>query len=55
VGLLFLFWAGCWDRSEWELGKGVRVCGLTLLQNETDPLLAQVFVYDFVNQANLGW
>ncbi|KAG9200820.1 hypothetical protein B5807_10878 [Epicoccum nigrum] len=25
------------------------------LKNETDPLLAQVFVYDFVNQANLGW
>ncbi|KAF2852249.1 hypothetical protein T440DRAFT_393049 [Plenodomus tracheiphilus IPT5] len=25
------------------------------LKNETDPLLAQVFVYDFVEQANLGW
>lgn len=24
-------------------------------QNETDPLLAQVFVYDFVNEKNLGW
>ncbi|KAF2633897.1 hypothetical protein BU25DRAFT_356704 [Macroventuria anomochaeta] len=25
------------------------------LKNETDPLLAQVFVYDFVKQENLGW
>jgi hypothetical protein len=25
------------------------------VQNETDPLLEQVFVYDFVEQANLGW
>ncbi|KAH7401690.1 hypothetical protein BKA66DRAFT_565301 [Pyrenochaeta sp. MPI-SDFR-AT-0127] len=25
------------------------------LKNETDPLLEQVFVYDFVEQANLGW
>ncbi|EOA82439.1 uncharacterized protein SETTUDRAFT_164983 [Exserohilum turcica Et28A] len=25
------------------------------LKNETDPLLAQVFVYDFVAQPNLGW
>jgi hypothetical protein len=24
-------------------------------QNETDPLLKQVFVYDFVEQENLGW
>jgi hypothetical protein len=24
-------------------------------QNETDPLLKQVFVYDFVEEANLGW
>jgi hypothetical protein len=24
-------------------------------QNETDALLEQVFVYDFVEQANLGW
>jgi hypothetical protein len=24
-------------------------------QNETDQLLEQVFVYDFVEQANLGW
>lgn len=24
-------------------------------QNETDPLLAQVFVYDFVKEENLGW
>ncbi|KAF1842176.1 uncharacterized protein K460DRAFT_370161 [Cucurbitaria berberidis CBS 394.84] len=25
------------------------------LKNETDPLLEQVFVYDFVEQTNLGW
>ncbi|KAI4656304.1 hypothetical protein J4E93_001023 [Alternaria ventricosa] len=25
------------------------------LKNETDPLLEQVFVYDFVAQPNLGW
>ncbi|USP74059.1 uncharacterized protein yc1106_01333 [Curvularia clavata] len=25
------------------------------LKNETDPLLAQVFVYDFAAQPNLGW
>ncbi|KAH9871624.1 hypothetical protein J1614_005879 [Plenodomus biglobosus] len=25
------------------------------LKRETDPLLAQVFVYDFVEQGNLGW
>ncbi|KAH7400890.1 hypothetical protein DE146DRAFT_755333 [Phaeosphaeria sp. MPI-PUGE-AT-0046c] len=25
------------------------------LKKETDPLLQQVFVYDFVEQANLGW
>jgi hypothetical protein len=24
-------------------------------QNETDALLEQVFVYDFVEQVNLGW
>jgi len=24
-------------------------------QKETDPLLEQVFVYDFVEQTNLGW
>ncbi|KAH7088126.1 hypothetical protein FB567DRAFT_331712 [Paraphoma chrysanthemicola] len=25
------------------------------LKNETDPLLKQVFVYDFIDQENLGW
>ncbi|KAF2828698.1 hypothetical protein CC86DRAFT_347117 [Ophiobolus disseminans] len=25
------------------------------LKKETDPLLEQVFVYDFVEQTNLGW
>ncbi|KAF1942752.1 hypothetical protein EJ02DRAFT_443867 [Clathrospora elynae] len=25
------------------------------LKNETDPLLEQVFVYDFIAQPNLGW
>ncbi|KAK7191248.1 hypothetical protein PSPO01_02557 [Paraphaeosphaeria sporulosa] len=25
------------------------------LKNETDPLLERVFVYDFVDQENLGW
>ncbi|KAF2026165.1 hypothetical protein EK21DRAFT_103425 [Setomelanomma holmii] len=25
------------------------------LKNETDPLLQQVFVYDFIEQENLGW
>lgn len=31
--------------------------GLKLIsrKNETDPLLEQVFVYDFVAQPNLGW
>jgi hypothetical protein len=26
-----------------------------LVQEETDPLLEQVFVYDFVEEKNLGW
>jgi hypothetical protein len=41
----------------WRVGKGGLWCGMCadFLQNETDPLLAQVFVYDFVNQQNLGW
>jgi hypothetical protein len=29
--------------------------GLISVKNETDPLLEQVFVYDFVAQPNLGW
>ncbi|KAJ4994016.1 hypothetical protein SVAN01_00493 [Stagonosporopsis vannaccii] len=29
--------------------------GHETLKNETDPLLAQVFVYDFVKEENLGW
>jgi hypothetical protein len=41
----------------WRVGEGGVGCVMCadLVQNETDPLLAQVFVYDFVNQQNLGW
>jgi len=28
---------------------------LTHSQEETDPLLEQVFVYDFTEEENLGW
>ncbi|KNG46925.1 hypothetical protein DDE82_006374 [Stemphylium lycopersici] len=37
-------------RKEFDLDPGH-----DRLKNETDPLLAQVFVYDFVAQPNLGW
>ncbi|KAI4605004.1 hypothetical protein J4E83_010875 [Alternaria metachromatica] len=33
----------------------VKELKLTSRKNETDPLLEQVFVYDFVAQPNLGW
>ena len=38
-----------------ELSVVVKELTLTSRKNETDPLLEQVFVYDFVAQPNLGW
>jgi hypothetical protein len=34
---------------------GGRILLTYALQKETDPILEQVFVYDFEEQANLGW
>ncbi|KAF3042357.1 hypothetical protein E8E12_004869 [Didymella heteroderae] len=53
--------------KEWDLGFVVLFkdeaarrafdsdLGHEKLKNDTDPLLAQVFVYDFVKEENLGW
>ncbi|KAL5412159.1 hypothetical protein PMIN03_004454 [Paraphaeosphaeria minitans] len=53
--------------KEWDTGFVVRFKseaarlefdkaeGHDRLKNETDPLLERVFVYDFVDQENLGW
>jgi sporulation-control protein spo0M len=38
-----------------NVSKGVHKTEADFLQNETDPLLKQVFMYDFVNEHNLGW
>ncbi|KAF9740300.1 hypothetical protein PMIN01_02935 [Paraphaeosphaeria minitans] len=53
---LFFFLSSGWcmlsEAARLEFDKAE---GHDRLKNETDPLLERVFVYDFVDQENLGW